>query len=194
MRRATCSAVLVMATTIIAGGNARLVGVVHANTQARQAPAKPAGSGAVEACSLLMKEDAAAALGETVTGPKSTSGRPMGDGSTASACEYTGSGLHRVQLTLMQLSPGTASIYAGLCAQKGKEGLTGLGTVTCWYSDKHEELQVLKGTTFFSVELRRSGNPTEEERKKKTPVHDHQMHADKTRDGYDDAHDHGEMI
>ena len=52
-------------------------------------------------------------------------------------------------------------MYRAFCAQKGKEGLSGLGDVACWYSDKHEELQVLKGATFFSIELRRSGNPTE---------------------------------
>ena len=61
----------------------------------------------------------------------------------------------------MHLTPETASMYKALCAQKGKEGLSGLGDVTCWYNDKHEELQVLKGTTFFSIELRKSGDPTE---------------------------------
>ena len=35
------------------------------------------------------------------------------------------------------------------------------GDTTCWYNAKHGELQVLKGTTFFSIELRRSGDPTE---------------------------------
>ena len=64
-------------------------------------------------------------------------------------------------MTLWRLSPDQAAIYRALCAQKGKEGLSGLGDVTCWYSEKHEELQVLKGTTFFSIELRRSGDPTE---------------------------------
>ena len=29
------------------------------------------------------------------------------------------------------------------------------------YNDKHKELQVLKGTTFFAIELRGSGNSTE---------------------------------
>ncbi len=52
-------------------------------------------------------------------------------------------------------------MYAALCAQKTKDGLAGLGPVACWYNEKHGELQVLKGTTFFSIELRRSGDPTE---------------------------------
>jgi hypothetical protein len=48
-----------------------------------------------------------------------------------------------------------------MCAQKSKDSLTGLGDVTCWYKDKHGELQVLKGLTMFSIELKRSGGPTE---------------------------------
>ena len=78
-----------------------------------------------------------------------------------SSCEYTGSGIHRVQLTLRPFTSATAGVYKTMCAQKGKEGLSGLGDVTCWYNDKHEELQVLKGNAFFSIELRRSGDPTE---------------------------------
>ena len=37
----------------------------------------------------------------------------------------------------------------------------GLGDVACWYNDKHAELHVIKGSAFVSIELRRSGNPTE---------------------------------
>jgi hypothetical protein len=40
-------------------------------------------------------------------------------------------------------------------------GLAGLGDVACWYDEKHVELHALKGATLISVELRRSGNPTE---------------------------------
>ena len=54
-----------------------------------------------------------------------------------------------------------AAAYKSLCDQKGKEGLSGLAPTACWYNDKHEELQVLKETTFFAIELRGSGNPTE---------------------------------
>jgi hypothetical protein len=122
---------------------------------AAPAPAQ-ANPAAPTACSLLSKEIAATALGEAVKGPDATN-LPNGK----SACEYTGSGLHKVHLNVMPLTPDTAAIYKGLCAQKGKEGLTGLGDVTCWYSAKHEELQVLKGGTFFSIELRKSGDPTE---------------------------------
>jgi hypothetical protein len=62
----------------------------------------------------------------------------------------------------MVFDAATMSMYKAMSAQKDKDGLTGLGDVSCWYDDKHGELQVVKGTTtFFSIELRRSGDPTE---------------------------------
>jgi hypothetical protein len=108
------------------------------------------------ACSWLTKDDAAAALGESVTGPKAT-GRAGGPWS----CEYTGSGLHQVHLNVIPFTAAEAGMYKAMCAQKTHDGLTGLGDTACWYNDKHEELQVLTGTRFLSIELRRSGDPTE---------------------------------
>ena len=109
-----------------------------------------------DACSLLTKDDAAAALGEAVKGPEART-LPAGP----SSCEFSGSGIHAVRLNVIPLTAATAAVYKAMCAQKGKEGLTGLGDTTCWYNDKHGELQVLKGLTFFSIELRKSGDPTE---------------------------------
>jgi hypothetical protein len=122
---------------------------------AQKPPSKePADS---RACSVLTKEDAAAALGEAVQkGPQASA---MAEG--PSSCEYSGSGIHSVNLNLIPLNAANAAMYKMMCAQKSKEGLTGLGDTTCWYNAKHGELQVLKGTTFFSIELRRSGDPTE---------------------------------
>jgi hypothetical protein len=148
------AAVILMVTLVLAG-----VCVVSGSSNRPQA--QPAGA-TNDVCALITKEDAAAALGEAATGPKSASGRSAaGSGATVSSCEYEGSGIHSVRLTLRHFTPEMASVYRAMCEQKGKEGLTGLGDVACWYNDKHEELQVLKGTTFFSIELRRSGNPTE---------------------------------
>ena len=161
MQRTICLATIVIVTAIVATGNSRGIGVANAAARANPAQTKTATPAVGDACSLLTKQDSAAALGEAVSGPESSSGRSLGPGNTVSSCEYTGSGLHRVHLNLMRLSPDTAAIYRQLCAQKGKEGLSGLGDVACWYSAQHEELQVLKGTTFFSIELRRSGDPTE---------------------------------
>jgi hypothetical protein len=127
--------------------------VLGAIVTARAQTAAPA---SVDACALLTKDDAAAALGEAVTGPKSTR-TPSGP----SACEYTGSGLHRVQLNVIPFTPEQAGMYKAMCAQKKKDGLTGLGDTACWYNDKHQELQVLKGTMLLTIEMTRSGDPTE---------------------------------
>jgi hypothetical protein len=134
----------------------RLAAMMLATSIVVSAQTPPSASTAGAACSLLTKDDAAAALGEAVTGPEASS-VPTG----ASSCEYSGSGIHVVHLNVMPLTAAQAAVYKGLCAQKGKEGLTELGDVTCWYNEKHGELQVLKGLTFFSVELRKSGDPTE---------------------------------
>ena len=135
---------------------ASLGGVVLAAGLVASAQTPSTAPAASAACSLLTKEDAAAALGEAVKGPQSTS-LPEG----ISACEYTGSGINKVHLNVIPLSAASAGVYKAMCAKKSKEGLTGLGDVTCWYNDKHGELQVLKGLTFFSIELRKSGDPTE---------------------------------
>jgi len=140
MRLAVCFILAILATSSVASA---------------QAPSKsPADS---PACSYLTKEDAAAALGEAVKGPDATS---MGKGK-ASACEYEGSGLHRVHLNVMPFDAATAAMYKAMCAKKNRDGLTGLGDVACWYNDKHGELQVLKGLTMYSVELQKSGDQTE---------------------------------
>ena len=150
MHRTTYSARLVTVTTIIAAALSLGVAVARAATPA-----------ASDACSLLTKENAAAALGETVKGPESKSGLPMGPGTTASFCEYTGSGFHKVHLNLIHMSPDIATMYKAMCAKKGKEGLAGLGDMACWYNEKHEELQAIKGVMFISIQMTRSGNPTE---------------------------------
>ena len=91
---------------------------------------------AEDACSFLTKEDAAAALGEAATGPKLTGPMPAGAGATVSACEYTGSGIHRVQLNLTQLPASSVPMYKGMCAKQSNDGLAGMGEVACWYNDQ----------------------------------------------------------
>jgi hypothetical protein len=114
-----------------------------------------------DACSLLTKEDAAAALGEAATGPKAIGPIKDGTGATVTGCEYTGSGIHSIQLNLTRLPASSVAMYKMMCAKASKEGLAGLGDLACWYNDKHAELHVIKGAAFLSVELTRSGNPTE---------------------------------
>jgi hypothetical protein len=152
------STAVIFVATILSAAYAPSRAAAGAAQRGAPPQSSPSTTGAGEACALLTMQDATAALGEPVKGPTSTAGRSLGN---TTACEYEGSGIHRVHLNVMHLTPDTASMYKSLCAQKGKEGLSGLGDVTCWYNDKHEELQVLKGTTFFSIQLRKSGDPTE---------------------------------
>jgi hypothetical protein len=157
MRRTGGVATIVVMTIIASGA------VVETSAEELAAPAqsKSATSATEDPCELLTKQDAATALGEAVSASKFLGAHDAGPGGTVSGCEYTSSGAHTLVLTVRHMPPAQAAIYKQLCAQKGKEGLTGLGDVACWYNEKHQELQVLKGATFFSIELRRSGNPTE---------------------------------
>lgn len=117
-----------------------------------------------DACALLLKDDATAALGSQVGSPKASAGRSMMPGTTASSCEYEGSGLSKVHLNVWRTTTNVdqfRQIYQTACAKKAKDGLAGFGDVACWYDSKHEELQALKGATFISVELRGKSDPTE---------------------------------
>src|SRR5262249_13325875 len=114
-----------------------------------------------DACSLLTKEAAAAALGDAATGPKATGPMSDGTGATVSACEYTGSGVHSINLDLTRLPANAVPMYKAMCDQASNDGLSGFGDVACWYNDKHAELHVMKGSAFISIELKRSGDPTE---------------------------------
>ena len=148
MRGTMNSAGLVTLATLIVAGLASPV------VPASAAPAD-------DACALLTKQDAVAAFGEEVTQSDSKSGLPMGPGMTAAGCGYAGSGYHKIHLTLIRMTPDAAAMYKAMCEQKGKEGLAGLGDTSCWYDNDHEEQQVLKGTTFFSIELHGLKSPTE---------------------------------
>jgi hypothetical protein len=126
------------------------------------AVAETAKSAPGDACSLLTKEDAAAAFGDaTVTGPKVVAEVAAGPGATVSGCGYSGSGYHHIQLNLTRLSASNAPMYRATCDQKNKDGLAGLGDLACWYNEKHEELHAFKGTSFVSIELRGLKAPTE---------------------------------
>lgn len=136
--------------------------VARASDTHSGADPKSATAAADSACSLFTREDAAAALGEVVSAPKAkTIANGWGPGSTVSYCEYTGSGLHRIQLNLARLPQSSAPTFRAMCKEKATKDLAGLGEVACWYNEKHGELHALKGTAFLSIEITRSGDPTE---------------------------------
>lgn len=150
-----CSVILVVLVFMAANAS------VDAGSYPGQArgPAAAAPSTGGEACSVFKKEDVAAALGGTVTGPKAKGPFASGDGSTVSSCEYTGSGLLNVNLNVTRLPASQVAIYKGFCTDH--EGLAGLGDLACWYNKQHEEIHVFKGAAFISIELRGKTNPTD---------------------------------
>jgi hypothetical protein len=88
----------------VTAGLAAMVPAIGASAQTT-----PTATG--NACSLLTKDDAAAALGEAVKGPRATS---MPE---ASSCEYSGSGIHVVILNVMPLTAATSAMYKAMCAE-----------------------------------------------------------------------------
>ena len=120
-----------------------------------------------DACSLLTKQEAAAALGEPVKdGQSGTAARSIMPNTTATYCEYMSpTTVHKVHVNVWRATPAGAAQLKQMgqmvCAKKTKDGLAGLGDTACWYSEQHGELQVFKGANFISVEMSRKGDTTE---------------------------------
>jgi hypothetical protein len=118
-------------------------------------------STAFNACTLLTTQEAATAVGEAVGEPKPKN-PPQGSmpGVTVSACEYESASRNSVQVIVWRPFGDSAGmfvqIYKSECQKK--EQVPGLGDVACWHSKEHRELQVLKGATIMTVELRRIGS------------------------------------
>jgi hypothetical protein len=128
-----------------------LLGIVVASTIGAAAP-DPS-----DACSLLTRDDASAAVGAPVGEGKLTAGKSMaGQGIEVTGCTYTSASGTDLSVSQWRFSPSakqSLAVYVGLC--KKKEQAAGLGDVACWYNERHQELQVLKGTTLMIFELRR---------------------------------------
>ena len=81
-------------------------------------------------------------------------------GVTVAACEYESASRNSVQVIVWRPFGDSATmflqIYRSECQKK--EQVPGLGDVACWHSKEHRELQVLKGATILTVELRRIGS------------------------------------
>ena len=110
---------------------------------------------APNACGLVTRDEASAAVGATVAEGKLTAGGSMGGaGIDVTGCTYTG-GSRDLSVSLWRFSPSakqSLEVYRGLCKQK--EQAADLGDIACWYNKSHNELQVLKGATLLIIELR----------------------------------------
>lgn len=77
-------------------------------------------------------------------------------GIDVTGCSYEAASGTELNVSLWRFSAAakdSLAVYVGLC--KKKEQAAGLGDVACWYNERHQELQVLKGPTLMIFELRR---------------------------------------
>lgn len=153
-----------MRTMIVAAVILLVAGIGDAAVRASTAQAASStktASTAFNACALLTTQEAATAVGEAVGEPKPKN-PPQGSmpGVTVAACEYESASRNSVQVTVWRPFGDSATvflqIYRSECQKK--EQVPGLGDVACWHSKEHRELQVLKGATIMTVELRRIGS------------------------------------
>src|SRR5437667_8715491 len=73
-----------------------------------QPPPKQNASAGFDPCTLMTKEEAAAAIGEAVGEPKPLVGRSAGPGTTVAHCEYESRARNSVQVTVWRFSGDSA--------------------------------------------------------------------------------------
>ena len=133
-----------------------------ATPQGRSAPAPDP----INACLVITKQDAVTALDEDLRdGKPAVAGRSIVQGASASSCEYSGRGLHTVQVNVWRVAPAGVpklkQTFRNLCDKRETGGLAGLGDGACWYSAARDEVQVLKGVTLVHIVVRKTGEATE---------------------------------
>ena len=134
--------------------------------QTGPAPAPGPAPDPINACLIVTKQDAVTAVDEDLRdGKSSVAGRSVVPGAAASSCEYSGRGLHAVQVHVWRASPaGIARLkrtFLTNCEKRETAGLTGLGDGACWYSAGRDEVQLLKGVTLIDIIVRKNGDATE---------------------------------
>ena len=154
-----------MRTTTVAAVILLVAGIGEAAVRASGAQAAAstkASPAAFNACALLTTQEAAAAVGEAVGEPKPMNRSTM-PGVSVAHCEFESASRNSVQVTVWRPFGDSAGmfvqIYKSECLKK--EQVPGLGDIACWHSKEHSELQVLKGTTIMTIELRRTGSAPE---------------------------------
>jgi hypothetical protein len=155
-----------VAVVFAAGARGSAMAELTAGSGVAQAKSSPAPT-AIDACTLLTREEAVAAVGEALDQPKASGPFPvpMGGIDTAvTACAFESpKSVHGIKLTVHHAPPEKAArfkqFYQGVCARK--ECVSGLGDMAWWYSAEHSELQVLKSASLLIIKLSRSGNGTE---------------------------------
>jgi hypothetical protein len=127
----------------------------------------PPTQAAGDACGLVTKADIQTALGENVSDGEGQPGivQDLGLGIrvAVSSCNFDSlSSAKGVTVDLGKISGGAESQYRqvfdqAICA--GKEKISGVGDVACWYDSDRREIQVLKGASFVRIVINESSGP-----------------------------------
>lgn len=163
MTNVSAAILIVAGTALLASSRSAAGAGATADPRHAQARSPSTAPTTLDACTLLTKQEAAAAVGASVERKFSgvvPSGMP---GVDVWGCNYDSpTTIGEIKLAVWRFSPAAAQVreaYRTRCAQK--EGVPGLGDVSCWYNARHTELQVLKGPTLLIITLSRSGDAAE---------------------------------
>jgi len=157
------AAILIVASTALPSSSSSAGTDATALPRHAQARSSATAPPALDACTLLTTQEATAAVGASVERKWSGALPPPMPGIDASGCNYdspTTTG--EIKLNVWRFAPAAGQVreaYRKRCAQK--EGVPGLGDVSCWYNSKHAELQVIKGPMLLIIRLSRSGDLAE---------------------------------
>jgi len=132
------AAILIVASTALPASSRSIAGAdAVADPRYAQARSSPTAPTDVDACTLLTKQEAAVAVGTSVE--RKWSGVPPSamPGVDAWGCTYDSpTTIGEIKLDVWRFSPAAAEVqeaYRKRCAQK--EGVPGLGDVSCWYNN-----------------------------------------------------------
>jgi hypothetical protein len=130
--------------------------------EATQSVGNPLG---ISPCGLISKDVAYAGLGEEVqdgqaSAPASLDVAP-GLTVSAASCDYTSkTTAHYIGIDFWAASSDKAAevqqAITAVCS--GKEAISDLGDVACWYDSDHTELQVAKGAAFLDLTISTASN------------------------------------
>lgn len=102
---------------------------------------------ASEVCNILSKEDVEGAFGVSMLDPEYV---PLPDvgAATVGSCSYVAAETSDSFSLTLYAGGGPQGLIDGACANKDSAGV---GDQSCWYSEAHEEIQMLSGSNFVDL-------------------------------------------
>ena len=134
---------------------------------------QPSGAGTVtvsitNACDLVTKDEARAALGEAVEDPQSITVGTQSLGTTRVSilsCSFEAeSGRSSLDVALWKAEGVSGNEFRQIAEQvlcAGKEKVSGVGDSACWYDTEQNELQAVKGNALIDLSITGADRPNE---------------------------------